>query len=102
MDVEDAGGKRIEQRAFHQPHEPGEAYQIDPGFLEFPRRLHLSRIGKFHPVRSAIDHLRADAVFSRPLQYVGVGIVGKHYGDLCREPAFPDGIQDRLHVRSGT
>src|SRR5439155_8047141 len=98
VDVQDAVGKRLEQRMPHEPHEAGKTDQV-----------HVSRAQNVHDraivkvaarVVPRIQAERLDAGLARPDQPLRVGSIRDDDGDRGLEATVRYGVDDRLEIRS--
>jgi hypothetical protein len=102
VDVENALRESVEQRALHQPQEPGEADEIDARGQQALGGFLLRLLGKFRAETAAVDDAGVDAAPARAFEDEGLRVVGEHEGDARVERAGVDRVEDRLHVGSGT
>jgi len=98
MDVEDAIGKRFEQRFPDDPHEPGEADQFNPAVEKNigDRTIARLSVGKI----SSMDDARFDSSLTCARQPSRFGPIRDHDSNPCIETALSNGIDNGLEIRS--
>jgi hypothetical protein len=98
MNVEDAIGKGVEQRAPDEPHETGQAHQVHLPLLERRGERPVVGLAPGEAARKQAGCLEAGLV--RPGQAGRRGPVGDDQRDRGIETPGRDGVDDRLQVRS--
>ena len=100
-DVEDAPGEGVEEGAFDEAHETGEADDFGPGGLEGGGGFLLGRGGEFLGEAAAVDEGGGEVGVPGALKDEGVRVVGEDEDDFRVEAALADGVENGLHVGTG-
>ena len=96
MDVEDAIGEVVEQRAADQAHEAGETDDRNASPRQQIRQRPIVAVAI--PIVSRAQMNGVDPGVTRPLQTLGVAAVRDHRGDCGLEPTRGDRLDDRLQI----
>ena len=98
VDIQNPVREGLDQRGAHQTHVARQADQIDGSCAEQSGERLV--VGVAVGILAWVDVDRLDARVTRATEPGGVGAVGDHHGNPGVEPAVPDGVDDRLQVRT--
>lgn len=98
MDVQNAIGKRVQERSTQQAHEPGQADERDVTCGELVDQGLLEALARGE--RTMIQGQRRNARRPRAFQSRRIRPVGNDHLNLRLEPPVVDGVNERLQVRS--
>lgn len=96
MDVEDPFGKRVEQGRTDEPHEPGQAYEINAVLAQAVHNRAVVAQAVSVPLRIQVHGV--DARLPRPYEPGRVRTVRDDHRDAGIELAPPDRVDDRLEI----